>query len=163
MRRDYGAVMSLRDGLGKFIEGSSTTLPVVQVDNKAKRPRGEYYISFQDPAGSPTANPLIINGKTYIKIGWNAFTESSPYYGWTGENVANPSIALSGYDDVSGYSEASKSYIYDDYGRMAVFGSFPPSHPRQLTLQSNSCRFRDRKRRVQCHHLRRKTFEGLSQ
>lgn len=117
--RDVDALMVLRHELGRYIEGSRDGLPVLETESDI-RPRGEYHINFQDPAGPPTADPLEIDGHTYLKVGWSAYDEQAGY-GWYGEYVDNPSIALYGYDDVSGYSEAQKSYLYDDYGRDNLF------------------------------------------
>jgi hypothetical protein len=117
--RDADALMALRHELGLYIEGSRQTIPVLESDTDI-RPRGEYFISFQDPDGPPTADPLTVDGKTYMKIGWLPYDEEAGY-GWYGEHVENPSIALYGYDDVSGYTEVQKSYVYDDYGRDNLF------------------------------------------
>ncbi|KAH3767839.1 hypothetical protein Pelo_363 [Pelomyxa schiedti] len=119
--KEPSVVMTIRDGIGRYIEGTSDTLPVVDYDT-GKRPRGNYYVNFQDPDSQPTADPLVVDGKTYMKIGWMPFTDDEePYCGWYGENIDNPSIALYGYNDVSGYTETEKSFIYDDYGRQNVF------------------------------------------
>ncbi|MFH2005847.1 MAG: glycoside hydrolase domain-containing protein [bacterium] len=113
------ALMALRHELGLYIEGSRPDLPVLQIESSA-RPRGEYYLNFQDPGGSPAADPLVVDGKTYLKVGWVAYNEDD-HYGWYGEFVGDPGITLYGYDDVGGYSEAQKSYVYDDYGRDNLF------------------------------------------
>lgn len=117
--RDPDALMALRHQLGLYIEGSRATLPVLETDSNL-RPRSEYFINFQDPTGPPSASPLTVDGRTYIKIGWQPYDEEAGY-GWYGEHIENPGIALYGYDDVSGYSEVQKSYTYDDYGRDNLF------------------------------------------
>jgi hypothetical protein len=111
--------MALRHELGRYIEGSRSTLPVLSVQSSV-RPRGAYYVNFQDPSGQPSAEPLALGGKTYMKVGWQPWDEKLGL-GWSGENIADPSIALFGYDDVAGFDEAQKSYIYDDYGRDNLF------------------------------------------
>ena len=58
----------------------------------------------------------MVEGKTYLKVGWDAY-DAKKGYGWNGENIGKASIALFGYDDVGGYSEVQRSYVYDDYGR----------------------------------------------
>ncbi len=116
--KDADDVATLRRELGRYIEGSRDTLPLIEVESS--RPRGSYYINFQDPNGDPTADPLVVDGNTYLKIGWNAYDEDLGY-GWYGEFVDDPGIALYGYDDVGGYNEAQKSYLYDDYGRDNLF------------------------------------------
>ncbi len=116
--KDPDALMTLRYELGRYIEGSRNTLPVLEV--QSTRPRGAYYINFQDPSGEPSAEPLVIDGNTYLKIGWGAY-DAELGYGWSGEFITDPGIALYGYDDVQGYDERHKSYIYDDYGRDNLF------------------------------------------
>ncbi|MCP4676303.1 MAG: hypothetical protein GY854_12485 [Deltaproteobacteria bacterium] len=117
--RNPDALMKLRHELGLYIEGTSDTLPVLEADGD-QRPAGEYYINFQDPEGEPSADPLTIDGNTWMKIGWTPYDDELGY-GWYGENVDNAAIVICGYDDVSGYSEAQKSYVYDDYGRDNLF------------------------------------------
>ena len=117
--KDPDALMALRYELGRYIEGSRSTLPVLQVSGGV-HPKGKYYVNFQDLAGSPAADPLVHDGKTYLKVGWEAY-DAKKGYGWSGENIGKPAIALSGYDDVSGFSEVQKSYVYDDYGRPNLF------------------------------------------
>jgi len=117
--KDPDALMALRFELGRYIEGSRSTLPVLQADSGI-RPRGAYYVNFQDPAGAPTADPLVVDGKTYMKVGWQAYDEKLGL-GWSGEKIGDPSIALFGFDDVAGYSDVQKSYVYDDYGRDNLF------------------------------------------
>ncbi len=117
--KDPDALMALRHELGRYIEGSRSTLPVLSV-GAGPHPKAAYYLNFQDPSGSPSAEPLVANGKTYMKIGWDAY-DAGLGYGWSGENIANPAIALYGYDDVAGYTEVEKSYVYDDYGRDNLF------------------------------------------
>lgn len=117
--RDPDALMALRHELGKYIEGTRDTVPVLEVDTGA-RPRDAYYLNFQDPSGPPTADPLVVDGNTYMKIGWEAWDDDAAY-GWFGENIGDPGIALYGYDDVAGYSEVERSYVYDDYGRNNLF------------------------------------------
>ncbi|MDX9722403.1 MAG: hypothetical protein RBU37_16785 [Myxococcota bacterium] len=117
--KDADALMTLRFELGRYIEGSRDTLPVLEVDDDT-RPRGSYAINFQDPAGEPTASPLELDGKTYLKVGWQAWSDEDGY-GWSGEHVGNPSITLYGFDSGDGYSVVQRSYLYDDYGRDNIF------------------------------------------
>ena len=117
--RDPDALMLLRFELGRYIEGSRDSLPVLQSE-AGPNPRAAYFVNFQDPAGEPNADPLIIDGDTYLKIGWSAY-DAELGYGWYGEHVGEPSIALYGYDDVADYSEAQRSYLYDDWGRDSLF------------------------------------------
>jgi len=116
--KDADALMALRHELGRYIEGSTDTLPVLQADTGA-RPRGAYYVNFQDPGGEPSDDPLEVDGQTWMKVGWGTYDEEKGY-GWAGEHVDNPSIALYGMAG-SGGSVVERSYIYDDYGRDNLF------------------------------------------
>jgi Glycoside hydrolase 123, catalytic domain len=113
------ALMTLRHELGLYIEGTRATYPTLEIDSSV-RPQGEYYINFQDKTGEPTMEPLVVDTKTYIKVGWQAYNETDNY-GFYGEYIDNSSITVYGYDNVSGFSETEKSYIYDDYGRANLF------------------------------------------
>ncbi|MGC4064943.1 MAG: hypothetical protein QM784_09935 [Polyangiaceae bacterium] len=112
------ALMALRHQLGRYLGKEVSTLPTLQVESS--RPRGAYYLNFQDPEGEPAEEPLVVDGKTFIKIGWDAY-DAKLGYGFRGENIHDPGIALYGYDDVSSYSVLQRSYIYDDYGRDNLF------------------------------------------
>ena len=116
--REPDALMALRYELGLYIEGSRDTLPVLEVEGG--RPRDAYFINFQDPTGEPTTDPLVVDGNTYLKIGWVPYNNDD-LYGWYGEFIDDGGIALYGYDNTGGYSEAAKSYVYDDYGRDNLF------------------------------------------
>lgn len=116
--KDPDALAALRRELGRYIEGSRDTVPIIE--QEGARPRGAYYLNFQDPNGPPAADPLMIDGTPYLKIGWEAYAADAGY-GWYGEYIDDPGIALYGYDDVAGYTEAQKSYLYDDYGRDNLF------------------------------------------
>ena len=117
--KDPDALMTLRRELGRIIEGSRDTMPVLETDTGV-RPRGEYHVNFQDPGGRPTDDPLLVGGLTYLKIGWMPYAPAFGY-GWYGEFVDDPGIALYGYDEVDGYDERQRSYVYDDYGRDNLF------------------------------------------
>jgi hypothetical protein len=65
------------------------------------------------------ADPLVVEGNSYLKVGWDAWDDAAGY-GWMGENVGS-GIVMTGYDDVSGYDERQRSYVFDDYGRNNLF------------------------------------------
>ncbi len=116
--KDPDPLMALRAQLGAYLEGSVSSLPVLEVESS--RSRGSYYVNFQDPTGEPRAEPLMVDGKTYLKVGFSPYSEELGY-GWYGEFISDPGIALTGFDDVDGYSVLSQSYVYDDYGRDNLF------------------------------------------
>jgi hypothetical protein len=120
--RDADALMKLRHELGRYIEGSRETLPKLAGGGggDSKHPRDSYFLNFQDPAGDPTGDPLMVRGEEWMKIGWSAY-DGDAGYGWYGENVDDQNIALYGYDQVNGYDEVDSSYLFDDYGRDSLF------------------------------------------
>lgn len=115
--RDPDAFMSVRHELGRYIEGSRSDPP--QLEAPGVRPRGAYCVNFQNPSGRPT-DPVVINGISCEKVGWMPHDDEAGM-GWYGQYIGNSSIALTGYDEVSGVSEALRSYVYDDYGRENLF------------------------------------------
>ncbi len=117
--KDADALMALRHELGRYIEGKRATLPVLKAQGTGRK-RGAYYLNFQDPGGKPTAAPLKLGGKTYLKVGWSRY-DSKAQLGWSGQYIGDPKIMLHGYDAVSGYSDEKRSFIYDDYGRDNLF------------------------------------------
>jgi hypothetical protein len=117
--KNADALMGLRHELGRYIEGKLTSMPVLKVESTGRK-RGAYNINFQDPKGKPTATPLKVGGKTYIKVGWSKY-DSKTQLGWSGQYIGNAAIMLYGYDAVSGFNEAQRSFIFDDYGRDNLF------------------------------------------
>ena len=118
--RDSAALLHLRDELGYYLEGKRDGCPLLDSKPPGAHPRAEYYINFQDPAGEPTANPLIVNGHTWQKIGWEAY-DSKKGYGWSGPYIGDASIMLYQYLSDAPVDELQKSVIYDDYGRTDTF------------------------------------------
>ena len=116
--KDVDGWQTLKHELGRYIEGSRSELPSLSVESA--RPIGAYYVNFQEPSGEPSTQPLVVDGNTYLKLGWQPY-DSELGFGWSGEFILDTSIALYGYDDVPGYSELEKSYVYDDYGRDNLF------------------------------------------
>ena len=118
---DSKAFMNFRTDLGLYLEGTSATLPTFVPSSPPVHPRDNYYINFQDVAADPSADPLIVDGHTYIKCGPTAY-DSETGMGFYGENIGNDSILLMKYSTwPSGFSEVQASFIYDDYGRVLVF------------------------------------------
>ena len=48
---------------------------------RAEGPPGDYYLNFQDPGGEPATDPLVVDGKTYLKIGAADYSQADGY-GW---------------------------------------------------------------------------------
>jgi C1A family cysteine protease len=94
---------------------STTSTTTTSTTTTIPNEQGNYYINFQNPDGNPTANPLTVNGKTYMKIGWNTYSEILGY-GWYGD-MAHVMYHYLDY----GSDELQKSIIYDDWGREKTF------------------------------------------
>jgi hypothetical protein len=123
---------NLRRLIGMKLGGETTTIADIVPPVAHPRALGQpsnYYINFQDPAGQPTANPLIVNNKTYLKIGWNTYS-SSLGYGWFGE-MANVKYQYltSGVTNV-----LQQSIIYDDWGREKTFEFDLPNGTYNVTV-----------------------------
>ena len=120
------ALMSVRHEMGRYISGDRTDAPVLSkaADAPVATP-ADVRINFQDPAGQPTANPLVIGGKTWKKMGWQKYDEETGI-GWKGQNVGK-SILKHGYKNAGGKDDLWYSFIYDDYGKVMQF-----SHPVNL-------------------------------
>ncbi len=118
--RDTSALQHLRNQLGLRLEGKVNGCPVLASSAPSSRKRGAYYVNFQDPAGSPTADPLVVNGKTWMKIGWAAYDPTAGF-GWSGPNIGNGAIMLYQFLAAAPVDDLQKSIIYDDYGRTDTF------------------------------------------
>ena len=74
--RDGEAFMALRTELGRYTKGTRDSLPVL--GSEGGRPRGTYGINFQDPEGEPSAEPLVVDGLTFLKVGWLPLRRGAP-------------------------------------------------------------------------------------
>ncbi|WP_170229146.1 glycoside hydrolase domain-containing protein [Polyangium fumosum] len=118
--RDASALAHLRDQLGLYLEGKVNGCPALDSTPEGAHPRAAYYINFQDPNGQPAANPLVVDGHEWIKVGWEAY-EAKRGYGWSGPYIGDPGIMLYKYLTNAPVSELQKSVIYNDYGRTDTF------------------------------------------
>ena len=121
----------LRQYIGLKLSGVIDEVPEIEASNVHKRTleaHAAYRINFQDPSGAPTDAPLIVDGKTYLKIGWNAY-DSTLGYGWYGD------MAHVMYRYIEGAPNALKgSIIYDDWGREKVFEFDLPNGTYNVTV-----------------------------
>ncbi|MBN1541479.1 DUF4091 domain-containing protein [candidate division KSB1 bacterium] len=116
--RDSEFLYNLRRLIGQKLGGEISTIPDIEPPSahpRAQGDPGDYYINFQDPSGDPVADPLIVNGNTYTKIGWNLYDDDLGY-GWYGDMAHVMYRYLT-----SGPNELQKSIIYDDWGRTKTF------------------------------------------
>ncbi len=118
--RDTSALQHLRNQLGLRLEGKVDGCPVLEASAASGRKRGEYYVNFQDPTGEPKADPLVVDGHTWMKVGWSPY-DAKAGHGWSGPNIGNGEIMLYRYLADAPVSELQKSVIYDDYGRTDTF------------------------------------------
>ncbi len=129
--RDSHFMYNLRRLIGEKNGGEIASIPDIQPP--ASHPRaegspGNYYINFQDPSGSPTDDPLVVNGKEYLKIGWNAYDDNLGY-GWFGD-LAH---VMTTYQS-AGPNKLQKSIVYDDWGRTKVFEFDLPAGTYNVTV-----------------------------
>ncbi len=132
--RDDDFMYNLRRLIGLKNGGEISVIPDIQpppTHPRAVGAPGNYYINFQDPAGQPTANPLIVNGHTYFKIGGNDYAaDTSLGYGW----YAPPDVHwLTAYLS-SGPNVLQRSILYSDWGRLATFEFDLPNGEYNVTL-----------------------------
>ncbi|HVY44957.1 MAG TPA: glycoside hydrolase domain-containing protein, partial [Minicystis sp.] len=118
--RDTSAFKHLRDELGAMLEGKVDGCPKLDSKLPGSHKRAAYYINFQDPKGEPSASPLVVNGHTWTKIGWEAY-DPKKGYGWAGPYIGDDTIMLYQYQSDAPGDPLQKSIIYDDYGRTDTF------------------------------------------
>lgn len=117
--RDSAALLNLRNQLGLKLEGKVNGWPVLVSKPPGAHPRKSYFLNFQDPSGEPKTEPLLVNGQTWQKIGWEVY-DTARGYGWFGPYIGKPTIMKYAYL-ASGPNELQKSVLYNDYGRTDTF------------------------------------------
>lgn len=117
--RDAAALKHLRDELGAYLGGERDGCPLLDSEAAGAHPRGVYAINFQDPAGEPSAAPLVVDGQEWIKIGWDAY-DPELGLGWSGPFIGQSDIMLTAYVDAP-VDELQRSIIFNDYGRTDTF------------------------------------------
>jgi hypothetical protein len=130
--RDGNFMYNLRRLIGLKNGGEISTIPDIQPPPghpRADGPPGNYYINFQDPAGEPVANPLLVNGKTYMKIGPNDYSQADGY-GWYSPPDANWMTAWLG----GAPNPLQSSILYSDWGRPATFDFDLPNGEYNVTV-----------------------------
>jgi hypothetical protein len=130
--RNSEFMYNLRRLIGLKNGGEIASIPDIQpppTHPRAEGPPGNYYINFQDPAGEPGANPLIVDGKTYLKIGANNYSGVDGY-GWYSPPDAHWLTAWLS----SGPSVLQRSVLYSDWGRPATFEFDLPNGAYNITV-----------------------------
>ncbi len=130
--RDSEFMYNLRRLIGLKNGNEISSIPDIQppaTHPRAEGPPGNYHINFQDPAGEPKADPLVVDGKEYMKIGWNEYeADTSLGYGWYGD------MAHVEYQYHGETNELQKSIVYDDWGREKTFEFDLPSGTYNVTV-----------------------------
>lgn len=122
---------NLRRLIGLKLGNEIATIPNIQPP--VTHPRslgapGKYYINFQDPAGQPTATPLRVNSKEYMKIGWSSYSQTDGY-GWYGD------LSHVKYQYITnGPNALQNSILYDDWGREKTFEFDLPNGTYDVTV-----------------------------
>ncbi|MBF4691553.1 glycoside hydrolase domain-containing protein [Fusibacter ferrireducens] len=136
--RDSHYMYTLRKYIGMTLSGNLKVIPDIQssiTHERAETTGQAYYINFQDPSASPTDTPLVVAGKTYLKIGWNPYDETLGY-GWYGD------MAHVMYRYLSDVKDPLKaSILYDNWGREKTFEFDLPNGDYEVTV---SCGWQDR-------------------
>ena len=124
---------NLRRLIGMKIGGEIAEIPDIAppaLHPRAQGSPGNYYLNFQDPGGSPAADPLVVDDHSYLKIGWNTYDQQLGY-GWYGDMAHVMYQYLS-----SGPNELQKSILYDDWGRQKTFEFDLPNGSYQVTVSA---------------------------
>ncbi len=117
--RNSEFLYNLRRLIGLKNGGEISTIPDIQpppAHPRAQGAPGNYYINFQDPSGEPSANPLVVNGKTYLKLSGSDYSQTDGY-GWYSPPDAHWMTAWLS----SGPNVLQRSILYSDWGRPSVF------------------------------------------
>ena len=132
--QDAEFLTNLRRLVGQLNAGEIASLPAIYPTSthpRAQGAPGSYYINFQNPAGEPTANPLVVGGKTYLKIGGADYSAANGY-GW----YSSPSAFWSYGWVPSGPNVLQNSILYSDYGRPGVFEFDLPAGTYDVTVSA---------------------------
>ncbi len=130
--RNSEFIYNLRRLIGQKNGGEIATIPDIQppvTHPRAEGPPGNYYLNFQNPAGQPTANPLVVDGKTYLKIGAADYNTTAGY-GW----YAPPDVNWMTTYLSSGPNVLQRSILYSDWGRKATFEFDLPNGEYNITV-----------------------------
>ncbi|SHI64439.1 protein of unknown function [Desulfatibacillum alkenivorans DSM 16219] len=129
--RDSQFMYNLRKYIGQYLGNEIAEIPDLSPPMLHDRSQGEpdnYYINFQNPAGEPAADPLKVDDKTYMKIGWSEYDQVLGY-GWYGDMAHVKYQYLSSAPNV-----LQGSILYDDWGREKTFEFDLPNGLYQVTV-----------------------------
>lgn len=129
--RDSEFIYNLRRLIGLKNGGEISVIPDINPPAghpRSEGPPGNYYINFQDPAGSPTTSPLMVNDRIYQKTGWNEY-DPELGYGWYGDMSHVMYRYLS-----QAPNQLQQSIIFDDWGRQKTFEFDLPNGTYKVTV-----------------------------
>ncbi|HDQ71344.1 MAG TPA: PKD domain-containing protein [Chloroflexi bacterium] len=130
--RDDDFIYNLRRLIGLKNGGEIADIPDVSppaTHPRAEGPPGNYYVNFQDPAGEPSADPLIVDGREYLKIGWADY-DNDAGYGW----YSSPDAHWMTQYLSSAPNLLQASILYSDWGRPATFEFDLPNGDYDVTV-----------------------------
>ncbi|WP_027186391.1 DUF4091 domain-containing protein [Desulfovibrio inopinatus] len=126
--RDDDFLANVRKLIGMKIGGEIDTIPDIQPAGSDEKATA-LYINFQDPNGEPLDDPLVVNGHTYKKVGWDAYDENLGY-GWYGNDMEYTMYRY--LNDAPNPLQAS--VIYHDWGRLTTFVHDVPNGEYKVTV-----------------------------
>jgi hypothetical protein len=132
--RNSEFMYNLRRLIGLKNGGEIAIIPDIQpppMHPRAEGPPGNYYLNFQDPNGEPSIDPLVVNGKTYMKIGPADYSQVDGT-GWYSSPDAHWMTAW--LDD--GPNVLQRSILYSDWGRPATFEFDLPNGAYNVTVSA---------------------------
>lgn len=112
--RDPANLHWLRVQLGRQIAGQGVSTPLLP--RNEPRSFGSHYLNFQDPASFPMDDPLVLDDRTWTKIGWQSYDPASAV-GWFASDIGSLRYGWA----ASGENDLERSYVYDDYERQVTF------------------------------------------
>lgn len=140
--RDSRLLYNIRKQVGLKIGGEISEVEDLVPETAHPRSDGEpgnYFINFQDLTGEPTDNPLVVNGKTYMKIGADLYDEERGYGWYKAADV--PSNGFYGHWDQWIDPEPKKllgSSVINSWGREDVFEFDLPNGTYKVTVCSGT-------------------------
>ena len=132
--QDAGFVGNLRRLVGAYIGGEIAAIPDIQPTSphpRAQGAPGDYHLNFQDPAGQPLADPLVVGGDTYLKVGGAAY-DAVAGYGW----YSPPEVSWAYGWVPAAANDLLRSVMYSDYARPAVFEFDLPPGTYEVTVST---------------------------
>jgi hypothetical protein len=115
---DAEGFMELRKELGRYVAGERSTLPLLTDSHGTIHPSATYRLNFQDPHGQPSANPLVVGGKSYTKAGWEAY-DATRGYGWT--DAAGATTLRTEWIPNAAFDALRRSILWDTSGTARTF------------------------------------------